>query len=94
MTAYTFAVTGFPRPPLITRRRRERAALFISTMEELGDTMIGVSNAGPVLLVHMRTENDAIIAKNRLRFCGFDVSEETHKVEFNEVKGEGDAPDD
>lgn len=34
------------------------------------------------MMVHMETENDAIIAKNRLRFLGIPVSEETHETDI------------
>lgn len=44
--------------------------------------LVGVTPAGPVLMVHMETENDAIIAKNRLRFLGISVSEETHETDI------------
>lgn len=46
--------------------------------------LVGVTPAGPVMMVHMETENDAIIAKNRLRFLGIRVSEETHETDIKD----------
>ena len=61
--------------------------LLVSALEELGETLIGIETVGPVMFIHMRTEQDAIIAKNRLRFCGFAVSEETHQIELTAKDG-------
>lgn len=46
--------------------------------------VVGVTPAGPVLIIHMKTENDAIIAKNLLRFKGIPVSEETHETDIQD----------
>lgn len=39
---------------------------------------MGALLLGPMLIIQMETENDAIIAKNRLRFLGICVNEEKH----------------
>ena len=78
-TAYTFALTGFPLPPFITRRRRRTAEALRDTLDGL-EGMIGISLCGKIMFVHMESKNDAIIAQNRLLYCGFAVSEEINKT--------------
>ena len=79
VTAYTFALTGYPLPPFITRRRRMIAMELRDALSGL-EGMIGISMHGKVMFLHMDSENNAIRAKNRLAYIGFDVSEETHKT--------------
>ncbi|MBR4855725.1 MAG: hypothetical protein IKU94_03765 [Bacteroidaceae bacterium] len=48
------------------------------------DGLVGVTPIGyRAVLVHMNTENDCIIAKNRLKFIGIEVSEEAYPVEVD-----------
>ena len=78
-TAHTFCVL-LPRPKLFHRRRQ-----FDEWMKEIIslEGLIGVTPlAKRVLLINMATANDAIIARNHLRFIGFCISEETHEVEI------------
>lgn len=79
VTAYTFALTGFPLPPFITRRRKQVARLLRDELDGLVG-MVGISLYGKVMFVHMESKNDAIVAQNRLLYCGFAVSEEIHKT--------------
>ena len=82
---WTFAVRGWPSPPFITRKRKQRAAEFFHTMNEIQGKR-GVLQVGPRdLLVAMDSENDAIIAMNRLRYMGFEVSD-------NIIEGEAFLP--
>lgn len=77
--AWLFAVTGFPVPPFITRRRKQRAREFADALLEL-QGMIGVEPIGrKSLVLFMESENDVIIAKNRLMYYGFPVSEEVYE---------------
>ena len=85
MTAYTFAVTGFPKPPLITRKRKRRALEFFHALKEL-QGVIAVETVYPHLILYMESANDAIIAKNSLRFYGFPTSEETYEVELDKAQ--------
>lgn len=100
--AYTFAVTGFPLRPLITRRRKERFTEFAEALNSL-EGLIGVFPCGRELVLLMRTENDTIIAKNRLaNYYGFPCSVETYRVKavftgdgydvYDDDDDEGDAP--
>ena len=102
MQAYTFAVTGFPLKPFITRRRKERFAEFAEALNGL-EGLIGVLPYGKELVLLMRTENDTIIAKNRLeKYYGFPCSVETYRVKavftgngydvYDDDDDEGDAP--
>lgn len=79
VTAYTFALTGFPLPPFITRRRKQVARMLRDELDGLVG-MVGISLHGKVMFVHMESKNDAIVAQNRLLYCGFAVSEEIHKT--------------
>ena len=81
VTAHTFCVL-LPRPKLFHRRRQidEWMKEIISLEGIIGLTPL----AKRVLLIHMATANDAIIARNRLRFIGFCISEETHEEEIEE----------
>ena len=77
---WTFAALTGRMPPFFMVRRRRRwreTVLQIMVLEGL----VGVTPLGPILMVHMETENDAIIAKNRLRFFGIPVIEETHETD-------------
>ena len=77
--AWQFAVTGFPMPPFITRRRKQRAREFAEALREI-QGMIGVEPIGrKALVLFMESENDVIIAKNRLMYSGFPVSEEVYE---------------
>ena len=93
VTAYTFAITGYPLPPFITPKRRRMAMTLRDELYRL-DGMIGISMSGKVMLIHMETKNDAIKAQNRLLYCGFGVSEEIHRtlldMQTNRVKYEDD----
>ena len=79
VTAHTFCVR-LPRPKLFHRRRQ-----YDEWMKEIIclEGIIGVTPLTKrVLLIHMATVNDAIIARNHLRFIGFCISEETHEAEI------------
>ena len=80
VTTHTFCVL-LPRPKLFHRRRQfDEWTIEILSLEGL----IGVTPlAKRVLLIHMATANDAIIARNHLRFIGFCISEETHEDEID-----------
>lgn len=80
---WTFAVlTGRVPPFFMVRRRREWKDTVLAIRDLEG--LVGVTPAGPVMMVHMETENDAIIAKNRLSFLNIRVSEETHETDIEE----------
>lgn len=78
---WTFAALTGRIPPFFMVRRRRRWRETVLAIRDL-EGLVGVTPAGPVLMVHMETENDAIIAKNRLRFIGIRVSEETHETDM------------
>ena len=80
---WTFAALTGSIPPFFMVRRRRRWRETLLAIRDL-DGMVGVTPAGPVMMVHMETENDAIIAKNRLRFKGIPVSEETHETDLED----------
>lgn len=83
--AWQFAVAGFPTPPYITRRRKERAREFAEALLELHG-VIGVEPIGrKALVLFMESENDVIIAKNRLMYYGFPVSEEVYEEKIWKV---------
>ena len=63
VTAYTFALTGFPLPPFITRRRKQVARMLRDELDGLVG-MVGISLHGKVMFVHMESKNDAIVAQN------------------------------
>ena len=79
VTSHAFCVL-LPRPKLFHRRRQfDEWMIEILSLEGL----IGITPLTKrVLLIHMATANDAIIARNRLRFIGFCISEETHEAEI------------
>lgn len=76
---WTFAVKLGKIPPFFMVRKRNRWADRMLDIVNL-DGLLGVTPAGPVMMVHMKTRNDSIIAKNRLEFLGISVSEETHET--------------
>ena len=79
VTAHTFCVL-LPRLGLFHRRRQ-----YDEWLKEIFclEGLIGVAPlAKRVLLIHMAPANDAIIARNHLRFIGFCISEETHETEI------------
>ena len=78
---WTFAALTGRIPPFFMVRRRRRWRETVLAIRDL-EGLAGVTPAGPVMMVHMETENDAIIAKNRLRFLGIPVSEETHETDM------------
>lgn len=80
---WTFAALTGRIPPFFMVRRRRRWREKVSAVRELYG-VVGALLIGPILIIQMETENDAIIAKNRLRFLGIPVSEETH--ESDELK--------
>lgn len=83
--AWQFAVAGFPVPPFITRRRKQRAREFAEALLEL-QGVIGVEPIGrKALVLFMESENDVIIAKNRLMYYGFPVSEEVYEEKIWKV---------
>lgn len=83
--AWLFAVAGFPTPPFITRRRKQRAREFADALLEL-QGVIGVEPIGrKALVLFMESENDVIIAKNRLMYYGFPVSEEVYEEKIWKV---------
>lgn len=83
--AWQFAVAGFPAPPFITRRRKQRAREFAEALLEL-QGVIGVEPIGrKALVLFMESENDVIIAKNRLMYYGFPVSEEVYEEKIWKV---------
>lgn len=81
--SWTFAVLTGRMPPFFVVRRRRRWRDIVLAIRDL-EGLMGVTPVGPVMMVHMETENDAIIAKNRLRFLGIPVSEETHETDIKE----------
>lgn len=85
ITAYTFAVTGWPRPPFITPKRKRRAHEFAQALKELHG-VLAVSPAYPHLILYMESNNDVIIAKNRLSYYGFPVSEEVYPVTLHKLE--------
>lgn len=78
---WTFAALTGRIPPFFMVRRRRRWREVVLAIRDL-EGLVGVTPAGAVMMVHMETENDAIIAKNRLRFLGIPVSEETHETDI------------
>lgn len=83
--AWLFAVTGFPAPPFITRRRKQRAREFANALREL-QGLIGIEPIGRnAVVLFMESENDVIIAKNSLMYYGFPVSEEVYEDKLWEV---------
>ena len=80
---WTFAALTGRIPPFFMVRRRRRWRETVLAIRDL-EGLVGVTPAGPVMMVHMETENDAIIAKNRLRFLGIPVIEETHETDIKE----------
>lgn len=80
---WTFAALTGRIPPFFMVRRRRRWRETVLSIRDL-EGLVGVTPVGPVMMVHMETENDAIIAKNRLRFLGIPVSEETHETDIKE----------
>lgn len=80
---WTFAALTGRMPPFFMARRRRRWREVVLAIRDL-EGLVGVTRVGPVMMVHMETENDAIIAKNRLRFLGIPVSEETHETDIKE----------
>lgn len=74
---WTFAALTGRMPPFFMVRRRRRWCEKVLVVREL-EGVAGALLLGPLLIIQMKTENDAIIAKNRLRFLGIPVSEETH----------------
>lgn len=81
MKLWTFAALTGRVPPFFMVRRRRRWRETVLAIRDL-DGLAGVTPAGPVMMVHMETENDSIIAKNRLRFLGIPVSEETRETDI------------
>lgn len=82
---WTFAALTGRIPPFFMVRRRRRWRDMVLAIRDL-EGLVGVTPVGPVMMVHMETENDAIIAKNRLRFLGIRVSEETHETDIQELE--------
>lgn len=80
---WTFAALTGRIPPFFMIRRFRRWKEKVLTVRDL-EGLAGVTPAGPVLMVHMETENDAIIAKNRLRFLGIPVSEEIRETDLED----------
>lgn len=78
--AWTFAALTGRMPPFFMVRRRRRWCEKVLAVKEL-EGVVSALLLGPVLIVYMETENDAIIAKNRLRFIGVPVSEETYETD-------------
>lgn len=81
--AWTFAALTGRMPPFFMVRRRRRWYEKVLAVKEL-EGVVGALLLGPVLIIYMETENDAIIAKNRLRFLGIPVSEETHETDIQD----------
>ncbi len=77
---WTFAALTGRMPPFFMVRRRRRWCEKVLAVREL-EGVAGAFLLGPVLIIQMKTENDAIIAKNRLRFLGIPVSEETRELD-------------
>ncbi len=80
---WTFVVLTGGMPPFFMVRRRRRWREAVLAIRDL-EGLVGVTPAGPVMMVHMETENDAIIAKNRLRFLGIPVSEEIRETDMED----------
>lgn len=78
---WTFAVKLGKIPPFFMIRKRNRWSDWVLAIVNL-DGLLGLTPAGPVMMVHMKTRNDSIIAKNRLEFLGISVSEETHETDI------------
>lgn len=83
MKLWTFAVLTGRVPPFFMVRHRREWKDTVLAIRDL-DGLVGVTPAGQMMMVHMETENDAIIAKNRLSFLGVRVSEETHETDIQE----------
>jgi len=84
MTVYSFAVL-LPVSGIFHRRAQRKAWMQeIAGLEGLFDVDQITRN---ILIIHMSTKNDVIIAKNRLAFVGVLVSEETHAINVYEETG-------
>ena len=81
VTVWTFCIL-LPRRKLF--QSMDKAYGHIVKELNALEGLVGVTPLGDrAVLVHMNTENDCIIAKNRLKFIGVEVSEEAFPVEVD-----------
>ena len=82
---WTFAWLSGRYPGVLRRRARQRFNKIVEAISEL-EGLVGVTAVNPVMLIHMATENDAIIGRNRLRFLGAVVSEEIVEIPAGKLR--------